>query len=66
LGLRGTRKQENGENYITKSLCSVLLTDQIKKNEMGRAYSKNGGDERCLQEFSGESRGKETIEMTQA
>ena len=31
------------------------MGDEIKKNEMGRASSKYGGDERYIQGFSGES-----------
>jgi hypothetical protein len=35
--------QGSGEDYITKSICSVTLTkyylgDRIKKNEMGREH----------------------------
>jgi hypothetical protein len=38
----------NGENYIMRNLCSVLLTpysvgDKREKNEMGEACSMNGG-----------------------
>jgi hypothetical protein len=46
---------------ITKrALCSVLLTkyhsgDQVKKTEMGRTYGTYGGEERCIQGFSGET-----------
>ena len=29
--------------------------DQIKKNEMGRAYSTYGGKERCIQGCGGET-----------
>jgi hypothetical protein len=42
------------------ALCSVLLTrchsgDQVKKTEMGRTCSMYGGNERCIQGFSGET-----------
>jgi hypothetical protein len=44
LGLRGTREQGSGENYITKSLMTctsyqIFFGDQIEKNEMGWACS---------------------------
>jgi hypothetical protein len=29
--------------------------DQIKKNEVGRACSTYGGEERCIQDFGGET-----------
>jgi hypothetical protein len=29
--------------------------DQVKKTEMGRACSTNGGEQRCVQGFSGET-----------
>jgi hypothetical protein len=29
--------------------------DQIKKTEMGRAFSKFGGEKRCIQGLSGET-----------
>jgi hypothetical protein len=42
------------------ALCSVPLTtyhsdDEVKKTEMGRPCGKYGGEERCLQNFSGET-----------
>ena len=42
------------------------LGNQIKKNEIGGACSTCGGDERCLQGFSGETGGKEITGKTQA
>jgi hypothetical protein len=40
--------------------CSVLLTkyhsgDQVKKTEIGRTYGTYGGEERCIQGFSGKT-----------
>ena len=40
--------------------------DQIKKNETGRACSTYGGEERCVQDFGGETLGNETTRKTQA
>jgi hypothetical protein len=37
----------------------------FKKNEMGGACSAYGGEERCVQGFGGETRGKETTGETQ-
>jgi hypothetical protein len=50
-------------------LCSVLLTkyhsgDQVKK--MGRTCGMYGGEERCIQGFSGETCRKEITWKTQA
>jgi hypothetical protein len=41
-------------------LCSVLLTKyhlghQVKKTEMGKTCGTYGGEERCIQGFSGET-----------
>jgi len=60
LGLRGTRLQVIGEDYITRSLmmCSthrILLGDQIKKNEVGWACSMYGREGICIQDFGGET-----------
>jgi hypothetical protein len=53
---REWRRLHNKELY----LCSVLLTkyhsgDQVKKTEMGRTCGTYGGEERCIQGFSGET-----------
>jgi len=40
--------------------------DQIEKNEMGGACSTYGGEERCIQVFSGETWREETTWKTQA
>jgi hypothetical protein len=42
------------------ALCSAFLTkyhsgDQVKKTEMGRTCGIYGGEERCIQGFSGET-----------
>jgi hypothetical protein len=40
------------------ALCSVIKYfsgDQIKKTEMSRAGSRYGGEERCIQDFIGET-----------
>ena len=50
-------------------LWSVLIKyvgDEIKKNEMGRACSTYGEEERCIQDLGGEAWGKETTWKTQA
>jgi hypothetical protein len=48
---------------------SLLLTqycagDNIKKDGMGGACSANGAGERCVQDFGGETGGKETTGET--
>jgi len=42
------------------------LGDKIEKNEMGGACSTYGTEERRIQGFDGENRGKETTLKTQA
>jgi len=58
LGLRGTKQQWSGEDYIIRNL--VILTDnqiysddQIKKNEMGEARSTYVAEKKCIQGFEG-------------
>jgi hypothetical protein len=41
------------------------LDDKIKENEMGAAWSTEGGEERCIQTFGGVILGKETTWKTQ-
>jgi len=60
LGLRGTEKQGNGENYRIKSL--MIFThhqnhsgDLIEKNEMSRVCNRYGGAKRCVRGFGGET-----------
>jgi len=59
------------EKYVMKSLMIFshhphFSGDQIEENEIGGAYSKYGGEERCIQGFGGETVGKETIWKIQA
>jgi hypothetical protein len=44
----------------------VFSGDKIEKNEMGGAYSMYGGEEKCMQDFGGETSGKETAWETPA
>jgi hypothetical protein len=44
----------------------VYSGDQVKKTEMGRTGGTYGGEERCIEGFSGETWGKETTWKTQA
>jgi hypothetical protein len=39
-------------------LIKFYSSGQIKKNEMGWAYSMYGGEEMCMQDFGGKPRGK--------
>jgi hypothetical protein len=48
------------EYEAVRALCSALLTkylsgDQVKKTEMGRTCGTYGGEERCIQGFSGKT-----------
>jgi hypothetical protein len=54
------------EKITQEPLCSVFLTkyylgDKIKKSEIDRACSTYGEQERCLQGFSGEPEGMESL-----
>ena len=54
--------------FPTCSLFCVCVNvfGQIKKNELGETCSTDGGQERCIKDFGGQSRGKETTWKTQA
>ena len=59
FGPKREKVKGNGENYIKRSLMSLLLTqycagDKIE-NEMGGACSAYGGGEKCVQGFGGET-----------
>ena len=34
---------------------AICSGDQIEKNEVGRAFSTYGGEDRCIQDFGGET-----------
>ena len=57
------------ENYRKRILMIVLTQhcsgDQIEKNEMGGECSTYGGKERRIEDFDGETQGKETSWKTQ-
>jgi len=48
-----------------KMWTNYYSVDQIEKTEMGVAFRKYGGDERCLQGSGTETRAKETPEKNQ-
>jgi hypothetical protein len=58
------RRQWLGD--LTSILRWLHSGDQVKKTEMGRTCGTYGGEERCIQGFSGETWGKETTWKTQA
>jgi hypothetical protein len=51
---------------ITVLLTQYCSGDKTEKNEMGGICSAYGGEERRIQGFGGETRGKETTWETQA
>ena len=60
MGLRGTREQGNGVNYIMKSLVICIPTEycaggKIEKNEMRGACDAYGGGKRGAQGSGGET-----------
>ena len=59
------RKLHNEELNDLYSSSKYYSGDQIKKNEMGGAYSMYGGEVGCIQGFGGEIRGTETTWKTQ-
>ena len=65
FGFKWAKVSGLGENYIIKNfmVCAILhqiFYGKIKKNEISGACSTYGGEERCIQDFGGEFRGKET------
>ena len=68
------REEVTGERKKTISwgawryvlLIKYYLSDQIEKNGMDGTYSTYGGEERCIQGFGRDTRGKETTWKTQA
>jgi hypothetical protein len=59
-----------GENIVNKIYHNIKVQycsgDQVEKNEMGVVCSTYGGEERRVQAFGGETRGKETTWKTEA
>ena len=49
------RKLHNEELNDFLLLAKYYLGDQIEKNDMGGACSTYGGEERCIQDFGGET-----------
>jgi hypothetical protein len=67
MKIKLTMKHNGGEEYITRSFMLCTLHHiSFKKTEMGRTCGTYGGEERCIQDFSGETLGKETTWKTQA
>jgi hypothetical protein len=48
------RRLHNKELYALYSSPNII-SDQIKRNEMGKAYSTYGGEDRCTQGFGGKT-----------
>ena len=59
------RQQGIGEE-LNLLITKYYSGDQIEKNEMGGACSTYEVEERCIQVFGGETRGKETTWKAQA
>jgi hypothetical protein len=51
------RKMDNEKHLNTRYSLLIVryLDDQVKKTEMGRTCGAYGGEERCIQGFSGET-----------
>jgi hypothetical protein len=68
LGLRETRYKGTGEDSITRSFMICLTKcnsgDNIKKDEVDRAFGIFGSEEWCIKGFGGETWGKETTWKT--
>jgi hypothetical protein len=56
---RGAGHSSHVGTWWPELLTKHYSCDQIEKNEMGGARSTYGGEERCMQNFGLESRGKE-------
>jgi hypothetical protein len=58
-GIRWKKQEEVGDNCIMSfmiyTLQQICLDDRFKKNEMGGAGGINGGEEKCIQGFGGET-----------
>jgi len=54
------------QQFIPFPINSEVSGDKIEKNEIGRACSAYGGEERRIQGFGGETSGKEITWKTQA
>ena len=48
-----------GVAYTWLRIWSYHSGDEVKKTEMGNTYGTYGGEERCMQDFSGETGAKE-------
>jgi len=53
LGLRGTREQGSGEDYSRRNF--KIRIPHSKNNEIGRACSMYGGEEKFLRGFGAKS-----------
>jgi hypothetical protein len=51
----GCRRVHNKEFYALYSLPDIIWVIKSKRTEMGSACSKYGGNEMCIQGFSGET-----------
>ena len=57
----GNRTRNHPSCFMICIRHQILNGDQIKKNEMGGACGRYDGQERCIQDFGGETRGKKTV-----
>jgi hypothetical protein len=62
------RYHGNAEKYIMRSFMIIPITRYYShiESEMGGACNTYGGEERCIQGFGGEVKGKLTTWKTQA
>jgi hypothetical protein len=49
-------------NFITSTLYQILLDEQVKEEEMGRACSMHGRDQKRIQNFSQKPGGRYLLE----